>query len=73
MKCPLATVDKYNDFDRGMQAVFSDCLKGDCGWWNQDDNECGIVSAVRRLKLIDDDIAHIRNSLWALEKRTGRT
>jgi hypothetical protein len=56
MKCPLAIVDKYNNFGRGIQAVFSDCLKKDCAWWNQDDDSCSIVSIANALGDIWDDI-----------------
>jgi hypothetical protein len=57
MKCPLS--------DRA-------CRREICIWWNQKNNECCIASVIRYLDLIDDDIAHMRNSLWELEKRVGK-
>jgi hypothetical protein len=59
MKCPLAIVDKYNDFDRGTQAVFPDCLEEECAWWCQDTEHegCAIRLLVRYLKQLRVSIA----------------
>jgi hypothetical protein len=57
MKCLLTIADKYHEF-RKMEASIPECISEDCPWWNWDKNECSLISAVRYLKFIDDDITH---------------
>ena len=64
MKCPLTLIESYHD-GQEFQPIHADCLKKECAWWVDNNNECAmrciggwLVGMVTVMDRINDKMPH---------------
>ena len=61
MKCPLLEI-AWQIARPGEKVFESDCLKGECAWWDQDRNICAVKSIFHNLTNIRIELRQMKDN-----------
>ncbi len=62
MKCPLSNYVMERESGED-EVLLSDCLKGECAWWDETQGMCSIKNISQQLGYISTDLTQIEEKM----------